>query len=141
MPQPPLELPDLSQDWVGLPPDGISPTMPDGVASSGGGLLGGLPMPAPWSPANSSLNAFVPPDVMKTIDFDDTGTPDTGGAIPGPVNGAAYFFTSPKYNGDPASAPRDFQRMLGHDLIAPVYPPRNTGTNNYFFNRNPYSPK
>ena len=283
MPQPTLELPDLPQDWQHPPPADTPPAMPDGVASSGGGLLSGLPMPAQWSLANSSLNAFVPPDVMKTIDFDGMGTPDTppwlensagaaqpqppqpddggfytglapltpdpearrlfqssinghgyvpqpddsnplariiyaessntpsdmpamgwavvnrvgdsefgktldavihqknafqsvqdnsgqwqksadpqgltgpnatawqnaqdtaqgilGGAIPDPVNGAAYFFTSPKYNGDPASAPRDFQRMLGHDLIAPVYPPRNTGTNNYFFNRNLYSSK
>ena len=77
MAQPTLELPALPQGWLDLPPDGTSLHMPDDVVWFADGLLGGLPKPAPWSPANSSLNAFVPPDVMKTIDFDGTGTPDT----------------------------------------------------------------
>jgi hypothetical protein len=63
------------------------------------------------------------------------------GAIPDPGNGAAYFFSSTKYDGNASTAPSDFQRMLGGGLIAPVYPPRDTGTNNYFFNRNPYTRK
>jgi hypothetical protein len=62
------------------------------------------------------------------------------GAIPDPSNGAAYFFSSSKYDGRPESAPGDYQRMLGQGLIAPVYPPLDTGTNNYFFKRNSYPP-
>ena len=64
------------------------------------------------------------------------------GTVPDPINGAPYFFSWPPYDGNPANAPsKSFQKMLGDDLITPAYPPRVTGTNNYFFNRNPYPPK
>jgi len=64
------------------------------------------------------------------------------GTVPDPIDGAPYFFTKPNYNGTPQDAPgKSYKRMLGDDLIAPVYPPRITGTANYFFNRNPYPPK
>jgi len=69
----------------------------------------------------------------------DTAQGILDGAVPDPVNGAPYLFTSRTYNGEVKSAPKDFRRMLGDDLIAPVYPPRTTGTHNYFFNRNPYT--
>jgi hypothetical protein len=62
------------------------------------------------------------------------------GTVPDPINGAPYFFTKPDYNGTAEKAPGDYKRMLRDDRIAPVYPPRVTGTDNYFFNRNPYPP-
>lgn len=71
----------------------------------------------------------------------DTAQGILGGTVDDPINGAPYFFNWPKYNGEPENAPGDFKRMLGDDLIGPVYPPRTTGTANYFFNRNPYPPK
>jgi len=71
----------------------------------------------------------------------DTAQGILGGAVPDPVDGASYFFNKRNYNGEPGNAPGDYERMLGNDLIAPVYPPRATGTANYFFNRNPYPPK
>jgi hypothetical protein len=61
--------------------------------------------------------------------------------MPDPINGASYFFTKPNYDGTAQDAKGDFKRMLGNGLVTPVYPPRVTGTNNYFFNRNPYPPK
>ena len=54
MAQPTIELPELPQDWLGLPPDDTSFAMPDDVILFGGGLLGGLPMPAQWSLATAA---------------------------------------------------------------------------------------
>jgi hypothetical protein len=71
----------------------------------------------------------------------DTAQGILDGTVRDPIDGAPYFFNWPEYNGTPESAPGDYRRMLGDDLIAPVYPPRTTGTANYFFNRNPYPPK
>lgn len=71
----------------------------------------------------------------------DTALGILGGAISDPINGAPYFFAWAPYNGHPETAPGDYRRMLEQEVIAPVFPLRNTGTNNYFFNRNPYPPK
>lgn len=72
----------------------------------------------------------------------DTAQGILGGVIPDPINGAPYFFSKPGYNGYPNTAPDGFYRhALEQERIAPVFPLRNSGTNNYFFNRNPYSPK
>src|SRR5882757_2855967 len=66
-----------SQDWLDLPHADTPPAMPDGVDSSGRGILSGLPMPPDWSLANSSINYFVHPETMKTIHFAGNAPPET----------------------------------------------------------------
>ena len=67
----------------------------------------------------------------------DTAQGILGGAISDPVDGGAYFFSWPTYNGNASTAPGDYKRMLGERLIVPVSPAGGGGTNNYFFKRNP----
>jgi hypothetical protein len=63
-----------------------------------------------------------------------------GGAIPDPVDGGTYFFSSSSYNNGQGNAPGGFQKMLANNRIVPVNPPGGGGTDNYFFKRNPSPP-
>lgn len=70
----------------------------------------------------------------------DTAQGIIGGAIPDPVDGGTYFFSSSSYNNGQGRAPGGFQGMLIGNRIVPVNPPGGD-TCNYFFKRNPYPPK
>ncbi|HKY17840.1 MAG TPA: cell wall hydrolase [Rhizomicrobium sp.] len=69
----------------------------------------------------------------------DTAQGILEGSIPDPIDGAAYFFHSRDYKGTPETALGDYKRMLGDNLIVPVYSQESSGTGNYFFKRNPYA--
>jgi|SRR6266704_4095215 len=72
MAKPTIQLPDLPDDWF----DGAASQPASDTPGQSPGILSGLPVPREWSLADSSLKAFVPPDVMKTIDFSGNAPPE-----------------------------------------------------------------
>jgi hypothetical protein len=70
------------------------------------GVLGDALNPQPWTPADNSLNVFVGPDTMKTIDFGGTDQPQP----PQPDDGGFYGGLTP------------WQPDSSAEMAAPDYP-------------------
>jgi len=86
-----------------------------GWSVAGPSVLGGALNPPPWTPADNSLNFFVDPATMKTIDFGGTDQPEP----PQPDGGGFYIGLTPY---QPGSSP-DGMQPAPDDSVGPIDTP------------------
>ncbi|HVW75193.1 MAG TPA: hypothetical protein VHC39_16265 [Rhizomicrobium sp.] len=89
---------NLPSQWSVTGDDPDTPILP-GYVPGQSSIFGDAFNPRPWTLADSSLNFFVDPETMKTIDFDGTAPPQTPPWLDA-SSGAAEGQSQPQPSGD-----------------------------------------
>ncbi|HEY2009536.1 MAG TPA: M15 family metallopeptidase [Rhizomicrobium sp.] len=85
-----------------------------GTDSSQPSILGSARNPKPWTPADNSLNFFVDPETMKTIDFGGDNELGQGGSMSSEQN-------QPSPDGTPTQAGEYELQGLGKTYLEPQF--------------------